>query len=315
MYKKYVIEEKSSKQIAEICNIKSDQTVLNWLKKHEIPARKSGQRSASKQKKLYPTDCCNCGKTFYVDMRCKTDPNNKRKFVRACSDECTASLRSAHMKSLITEGKIDNKNSSKYVRELEKSVLVDMYCYRYMLLADIATELKAKQTTVVREMERLKVPKHFIRKCPQCGKEYSCNIRSMVDESSNKFKKFCTRKCFLSSRAQTGTWIEVEIASFLDEKGVSYIDQYEIDRMTIDFCIPEKDLLIEANGDFWHANPDIYGKEKPLHKIHRRVIAKDQRKQKQLEEKGYKVVVVWENDLATNKEETLNNLYEIIKGA
>jgi G:T-mismatch repair DNA endonuclease (very short patch repair protein) len=263
---------------------------------------------------MYENTCTNCGKIFFVETKAKADPNNKRKFKRACSEECTRQLKSKNLKRLNAEGKITHK-SGHIIRKLDRDVLIDLYCRQHLLMSDIQKILHVKADVLRREFDRLEVPKEFYRNCPQCGCEYACKNRCMVDPSSNKFKKFCSRKCFLSSRNQTDTWIEREIQSFLQDEDIDFVKQFEIDRMTVDFLIPSKNIIIEANGDFWHANPAIYGKKKPLHKIHPRVIEKDDRKLKQLSDKGYLVYVVWENDLKNDASRTLDALLVHIKQA
>lgn len=256
---------------------------------------------------MYKNFCKVCGKEFYVDQKCKSDPNNKRKFIRCCSKKCTSKLKSQNMKNNHKNGKLQY-DRPKIVTKLDRDLLVDLYCYKYWKIEDIAKYLKVKYSTVTREFKRLGVPKEFYRVCPNCGQEYACPRRSMLDENSNKFKKFCSRKCFLSSRKQTDTWIEREVKRFLDETKINYISQYEIGRMTVDFYVPHKNLAIEVNGDFWHANPDIYGKTKPFHKIHDRIIEKDKRKKQQIKNKGLGLIVIWENDLINKKEEVLKEL-------
>ena len=261
---------------------------------------------------MYENTCTNCGRTFFVETKAKADPNNKRKFKRACSDECTRQLKSKNAKKLNSEGKIPHK-SGHLKRKLDRDTLIDLYCRQHLIMTEIQKVLRVNAVVLRREFERLDIPKEFYRICPQCGCEFSCKNRSMVDPNSNKFKKFCTRKCFLSSRNQTDTWIEREIQAFLQDADIDFVKQFEIDRMTVDFLIPSKNLVVEANGDFWHANPSIYGKDKPLHKIHPRVIEKDKRKLRQLNDKGYSVYVVWENDLKENANQTLNELLDFIK--
>jgi G:T-mismatch repair DNA endonuclease (very short patch repair protein) len=311
LYEKYVVNRLSSTEIAELCGV-GQQTILNWLEKFNIPRRKSG----TKRKKMFINVCKNCGKEFEVDMYCKHDPNNKRKFVRCCSKECTSELRSKYQKKRIVEGTFNN-GAKKYKGVprtfIDKTVLEKLYCYEHKKIAEICKELKVKHTTVSRELDRHGLRNVFYRYCPQCGKRYTCTMRSMVDPNSTKFKKFCSRSCFLSSRQQCDTWIESEVSDFLISKGIEFEKQVPIERMTVDFLIKGTSVVIEANGDFWHANPDIYGKEKPLHKIHKRVIEKDKRKLKQLNDLGYVVLTVWENDLKSRKEEVLNKLYKDIK--
>lgn len=312
LYQKYVVELRSSNEIAEMCGVNS-QTILNWLAKFNIPTNSQKQYANKRKTPIFST-CLVCGTKFEVSKPSEADPNNKRKFKRCCSPECTSKLKSNNAKRINELGLIKNRRTGPQ-KFLDEEVLKRLYCYEHKKIGEIAKELHSKYTTVSRELKRLGLKGKFIMTCPNCLKEFEVPMRSMTDPNSNKYKKFCSRKCFLSSRKQTDTWIEQEIETFLLKHGISYDKQVPIERMTVDFLITNTNLVIEANGDFWHANPEIYGKIKPLHKIHPRVIRKDKIKMKQLDSLGYKVFIVWENDLANKKEETLNRLYDFVMNA
>jgi G:T-mismatch repair DNA endonuclease (very short patch repair protein) len=258
----------------------------------------------------YENTCTNCGTKFSVKQKCMTDPNNKRKFKRCCSKECSNALKSKNMKSLHAEGKLTRERPA-IVTELDRDILIRLYCFEHKLLSEISKSLKVKSQTLSREMSRLDIPKEFYRECPQCKETFSCKNRSMVNPKSNKFKKFCSRGCFLSSRNQSDTWIERATEQKLKDLSLEYVKQYEVGRMTLDFYLPDFNLAIEVNGDFWHCNPDIYGKTKPIHKYHERILAKDKRKLKQLDDLGYEVLIIWENDIATDECEAFKPLEEI----
>lgn len=99
---------------------------------------------------------------------------------------------------------------------------------------------------------------------------------------------------------------EKHIAEFLRSEGVEFNTQHHIPGVSYryDFFIPEKNLLIEYQGDYWHANPRRYsegtllslaGSGKgpiPVEEIWER----DANKKKQAEVRGYRVVYVWEMD-------------------
>lgn len=165
-----------------------------------------------------------------------------------------------------------------------------------------------------RKEHRESSKKVYSRVCPCCNKSFDCKMKSMTDPTSNKFKKYCSMKCVLVSTKKSNTWIEVEIREFLQSEGVDFIEQHRVGRHTIDFYIPNDNIAVEANGDFWHANPSIYG-NKPLYRIQEDAVAKDKRKIDILNDKGIKVLVVWENDLKTNKYETLRDMLHEIKSA
>jgi G:T-mismatch repair DNA endonuclease (very short patch repair protein) len=153
----------------------------------------------------------------------------------------------------------------------------------------------------------------YSRICPCCNRLFNCEIKSMTDPNSSKFKKYCSMKCVLVSTKKSNTWIEVEIREFLKSQEIDFIEQHRVGRYTIDFYIPESSIAVEANGDFWHANPSIYSG--PLYRIQEDAIIKDKRKIEKLNAKGIKVLVVWENDLKTIKDETLRAVLSQIKSA
>lgn len=69
-----------------------------------------------------------------------------------------------------------------------------------------------------------------------------------------------------------------------------------------DFIIHNKRILIEANGDYWHGNPNIYsltgedGKKK-LNQIQLDKIKKDKLKLKFAQEHNFKLLYIWESDV------------------
>jgi hypothetical protein len=52
--------------------------------------------------------------------------------------------------------------------------------------------------------------------------------------------------------------LEYIFADILTSIGVVFIHQYHVDGFDYDFYIPDKNLLIEIDGDYWHGNPTIY---------------------------------------------------------
>lgn len=295
----YVTKDKSSKLIAEEVGV-SQQTIMNWVERLGIPKRHANVRTAKFKKREHPTDCVNCGKTFYVDMPSKADPLNKGKHIRACSDECTSALMSANMKRTISQEGF--KWATGHRTLLDRDELIQLICYEYKFLGEVAEILGVKSTTLSREIKRLNVPLEFYRICPQCEEQFASSMRCQVDETSNKFRKFCGHPCFLKSRRNTDTWIERATEEFLRESGIKFVKQYEIGRMTADFYVPDINLIIETNGDFWHANPVVYPNKDELHPIQQRAIIRDEIKMRRLTEKGYDVFVVWEYELTHEKD-------------
>jgi len=67
-----------------------------------------------------------------------------------------------------------------------------------------------------------------------------------------------------------------------------------------DICIEDLKIIIEINGNYWHANPKIYNKEDiikyPFGEVKANDIwKKDKAKTTEAEKNGYKVFTVWED--------------------
>jgi hypothetical protein len=85
----------------------------------------------------------------------------------------------------------------------------------------------------------------------------------------------------------------------------------------IDFLYENK--IIEFNGDFWHFNPNIYLPEDFVMLMNKKTIAKeiweeDKIKLNLLKSLGYDVLVIWESDYKTNKENIINICNEFLNG-
>jgi G:T-mismatch repair DNA endonuclease (very short patch repair protein) len=77
-------------------------------------------------------------------------------------------------------------------------------------------------------------------------------------------------------------------------------------------------IVVEFNGDYWHANPAKYEPDSILSFPNQKkftakeIWERDQMKNSLLENAGYKVFVVWESDFNNNKELLINEIYEEI---
>lgn len=77
------------------------------------------------------------------------------------------------------------------------------------------------------------------------------------------------------------------------------------------YDIKHNNLVIEFNGDYWHANPKIYNKDAVIRG--KKVVDiwhKDMLKLKTATDSGFQTYVVWELEFKTNKEDTIK---EVVK--
>lgn len=102
--------------------------------------------------------------------------------------------------------------------------------------------------------------------------------------------------------------LERLVADELDKAGIKYTFQFFIVKNGIcksyDFKIKRKPVILEVDGDFWHGNPTI-----PNHyEKSAEVRNNDKVKTDLANERGYKVVRLWEKDIKANPSIVIESL-------
>lgn len=95
--------------------------------------------------------------------------------------------------------------------------------------------------------------------------------------------------------------LEDRVAAMLDELSIKHKRQLFIGRKSYDFALPGR-VLIEVQGDYWHANPTIYKAEDKFPNVGAGMTAmeiweRDAEKKRYAESKGFKVIYLWESDV------------------
>ena len=108
-----------------------------------------------------------------------------------------------------------------------------------------------------------------------------------------------------------GTSIELKVKEILDKMGVKYRYQSTPDgalRGTkrayhhFDFVIPDKRIVLEVNGDYWHGNPEVYPN---LSERQEKQRERDMELKRLVEERGWRYVEIWEKDIKEGREEEI----------
>lgn len=147
---------------------------------------------------------------------------------------------------------------------------------------------------------------------PDAGKSvYTCEYCGKITETTKSIAKrsrFCSNKCHILSGANLQyskpTRLEIGISEALTELGLEFESQYTLEGSLgiYDFYIPSLNLLIEADGEFWHhsewANEQFNVQER------------DARKTKWAEDNSYRLIRLREKDVV--KKGALTLLKEII---
>jgi len=112
--------------------------------------------------------------------------------------------------------------------------------------------------------------------------------------------------------------LEKKVLDILKNEG--YDIQYSIvlnGKYQYDFRIKNTRILIEVQGDFWHANPNIerFKNVENLYEFQKEKVIKDQIKRDYAINLGWTIFIFWENDINTNNHEfilkEIGNAYKI----
>jgi len=108
------------------------------------------------------------------------------------------------------------------------------------------------------------------------------------------------------------------------KEGLDFIEQYHIDRYVCDFAFPDKRIIFEVQGDYYHVNPSykkqaynpetlitFEGKRLPIMQIAQ--LKKDKIRFDFLKKSGWKVYPVWESNLYKNRANVTETVKSILK--
>lgn len=96
--------------------------------------------------------------------------------------------------------------------------------------------------------------------------------------------------------------LELYIKQSLDELNIVYEQQKYVNGRSYDFYIVNTNILIEVNGDYWHANPKFYNYDDEINYSGGKCLVKeiwdrDRLKKENAEKYGYVIIYLWEWDI------------------
>jgi very-short-patch-repair endonuclease len=95
--------------------------------------------------------------------------------------------------------------------------------------------------------------------------------------------------------------LEKTFANILDILDIEYKQFYYAKdiKAFYDFYLPDYNVIIEVDGDFWHCNPNSKHNT-PKYETQKRNLVKDAIKTQWALDNGYKLLRFWENDINNN---------------
>lgn len=102
--------------------------------------------------------------------------------------------------------------------------------------------------------------------------------------------------------SQFSSTFEEKIKDCLDKNNIQYEQQKYVNGRSYDFHIINTDILIEVNGDYWHANPKFYNSDDKINypggkRLAKEVWDKDMLKKENAEKYEYILIYLWESDI------------------
>lgn len=244
-----------------------------------------------KEKGWVKLNCKQCKKDYEIRMH-----EYKRGRGKYCSRQCYFK----HKEAVFVEIKCKWCNNTKLARELYVKRGQYKFCsdkcrqeaQRYGIPKEKLQRtceacgsnfnIKPKELGKRRHCSKKCSHRREILTCKQCNEKYE----HTVSDISNKI--FCSMSCYHRFKGESS--IETIVRKYLESSNVEYNSQVQFGRFTVDFLIPSKKLIIEADGKYWHSKSDI-------------VKERDERKNKYLNSLGYKLVRLKEDDITNGNYE------------
>lgn len=136
--------------------------------------------------------------------------------------------------------------------------------------------------------------------CLHCGKKYKVDHFRFEEMQIGKRRPLCSPICkSLYNEKTHDTVIEIAIENELKRRNISYVKQYPIKVFIADFYLPDYNLIIECDGDYWHTLD---------HQI-----KKDKRKNKYYRTLGYSVYRYWEHEIKEDVSACVDDILDNIE--
>ena len=139
--------------------------------------------------------------------------------------------------------------------------------------ANTTSEQRRCRTSAAVEAARL------VDKGAAISKSLKKRNASLTDDERHKQTSYA-RKAMLSKRQ---TRLERAVKLLLDSLGVEYIEQHPIGWYHVDFYLPNKRLVLECDGEYWHSRVDV--------------AKKDRQRDAYMHRHGYQIVRLWESEI------------------
>ena len=142
--------------------------------------------------------------------------------------------------------------------------------------------------------------------CDTCGNEVERHLSTVFKHN------FCDRECYINFKDhnKSNTDIEILMQKILKEKGYNFETQVPILNYFPDILLPEYNIIIECDGDYWHGNKEVFP---DLEDWQIKAQIRDKKRDEKLSKAGYTIIRFWGKDIKNNIEKCIKILENNIK--
>ncbi|MDP1695700.1 MAG: DUF559 domain-containing protein [archaeon] len=305
--KMYLRDKKSIRKIALELKFGKN-TIAHYLNKFNMPLRTTSEANKSFYKKG--------GKVWKEGLTKKTD---KR------IEKATEKMKESWNKKRAIRFSIIEKKFDIPIKDL----IGNLYWNDKLNQEEIAKKLELSRVIIINLMKFHNIKKRLNYQHISSLKGENHSMYGKKWEETYGIEEAKKLKAELSIRSRTNiikrlsnnempfinTKIEKKLAKAMENKGIKFIHQYPIDnKFVCDFAIPEFKIMIECDGDYWHANPRIYNKNN-LNQIQKRKVQTDKFKDIYLSKKGWKVLRFFESDIKKSIANCISSIEKTINSS
>jgi len=299
--KKYFNENKSMRKIAKELKV-SKTTIEHYFKKFKIRSR-----SHDEARKINPK------KYAWAKGLTKADPRiskiaegikksfNKKRINRIKKLE--SSYRKP-LKEIIYNLYWNEKHSQKQIAEI--------LCFDRGIIIKLMRKFNISKRPKYQYISSLKGAQH-----PMFGKTWETffgkeESKKRKQESAERFRKLTLKRLQNNEFPFFDTEIERLMAKELIKRKVPFIKQFNVEnKFVCDLAIPPLKIIIECDGDYWHANPKIYDRQN-LTATQKKNIQRDKFKDNFLKKKGWTILRFFESEIKSNTSKCMNMIENTI---
>jgi len=208
--------------------------------------------------------------------------------------------RSSKTKKIVTQQFITGHNHSKVGKlfnSISKDELIDLYINKHKSSTELAKIYNVNSPTIILLLKKngieTRTMKGSQRNYLKHNNERSKRQSKFMKDNNPMFTEKGIKGYMKYIHTQPKSSIEIKMAEELTKRNIEFREQYHFHNMYLDFLLPNK-VAIECDGRYWHSLP----KNK----------VRDKRKNKLLEQEGYKLFRFTDKEINQDVEKCVDML-------